>query len=92
MLLGGVIGLIVSQRAVLICPKGILWFNCVLRGKFHLPLLNGGGGGGGGLLIKWKSPIYKKIFIHSVHSSKSIEALPLDYRLDCSNVVLVNQN
>ena len=27
------------------CPKGVLWFNCVLRGKFHLALLNEGGGG-----------------------------------------------
>ena len=39
-----------SLGAVLICPKGVLWLICVLRGKFHLPLLNRGGG----LLIKWK--------------------------------------
>ena len=37
---------------MLICPKGVLWFNCVLRGKFHLLLLNREG-----LLIKWKSPL-----------------------------------
>ena len=44
------------------CPKAVLWFNCVLRDKFHLPLLNGGGGGGaGGILINWNSPLYNNI-------------------------------